>query len=197
MPDPTWISLLPPVLAIVLAVGTRQVYASLAAGVWLGWTILNGWNPVAGLGAAIEAAVAVVGDAGNARVLGFTLVIGALIATVEASSGVRGFVEALERRRLVTNGRRAQLLAFAIGLVLFIESNITVLVAGAVGRPLFDRYRVSREKLAYLIDATSASICILIPLNAWGAYVLALLGEVGVDDPLGTFVASIPLNLYA
>ncbi|MEM6782428.1 MAG: Na+/H+ antiporter NhaC family protein [Bacteroidota bacterium] len=197
MPDPTWISLLPPVLAIVLAIWTRQVYASLAAGVWLGWTILNGWNPLAGLGAAIEAAVAVVGDAGNARVLGFTLVIGALIATVEASGGVRGFVDWLERRRLVTTGRRARLLAFVIGVVIFIESNITVLVAGAVGRPLFDRYRLSREKLAYLIDATSASVCILIPLNAWGAYVLALLGEVGVDDPLGTFIAAIPLNLYA
>ncbi|MEM8601994.1 MAG: C4-dicarboxylate ABC transporter, partial [Bacteroidota bacterium] len=197
MPDPTWISLLPPVLAIVLAIGTRQVYGSLAAGVWLGWTILNGWNPLAGLGAAIEAGVAVVGDAGNARVLGFTLVIGALIATVEASGGVRGFVDWLERRRLVTSGRRARLLAFVIGVIIFIESNITVLVAGAVGRPLFDRYRLSREKLAYLIDATSASVCILIPLNAWGAYVLALLGEVGVNDPLGTFIAAIPLNLYA
>ena len=197
MPEPSWISLLPPLLAIVLAVATRQVYGSLAAGVWLGWTVLNGWNPLAGLGATVEALVAVVGDAGNARVLGFTLVIGALIATVEAGGGVRGFVDWLERRRLVTNGRRARLLAFAIGVLIFIESNVTVLVAGAVGRPLFDRYRVSREKLAYLIDSTSASVCVLIPLNAWGAYVLVLLDEVGTADPLGTFVAAIPLNLYA
>jgi tetracycline resistance efflux pump len=197
MTEPTWISVLPPLLAIALAIATRQVYLSLAAGVWLGWTILVGWNPVAGLGAAIDATVAVLGDAGNARVILFTLVIGALIATVEASGGVRGFVQWVERRNFVTNGRRAQLLAWIIGVVIFIESNITVLVAGAISRPLFDRFRVSREKLAYIVDSTSAPICILIPLNAWGAYVLGLLGESGVENPLGTFVASIPLNFYA
>jgi tetracycline resistance efflux pump len=77
----------------------------------------------------------------------------------------------------VTNGRRAQVLAWLVGVVIFIESNITVLVAGAVSRPLFDRFRVSREKLAYIIDSTSAPICILIPLNAWGAYILGLLAN--------------------
>ena len=68
-----------------------------------------------------------------------------------------------------------------------IESSITVLVAGAVARPLFDRYRVSREKLAYLIDSTSAAVCILIPLNAWGAYNLGILSSLEVPDPLGVF----------
>jgi Na+/H+ antiporter NhaC len=110
---------------------------------------------------------------------------------------VRGFVHWVERKNFVTNGRRAQLLAFIVGVVIFIESNITVLVAGAIGRPLFDRFRVSREKLAYIIDSTSAPICVMIPLNAWGAYVLGLLGESGVEQPLATFVSSIPLNFYA
>lgn len=197
MPEPSWTSLLPPLVAIGLAVGTRQVYLSLAAGVWLGFTILAGWNPLAGLGAAVDGLVAVLGIAGNARVLLFTLVIGALIATVEMGGGVRGFVNALERRRLVAGPRGARVLAFVVGLVIFIESNITVLVAGSVARPLFDRYRRSREMLAYLIDATSAAVCILIPLNAWGAYVLSLLGEQGVAEPVRLFAASIPYNLYA
>jgi tetracycline resistance efflux pump len=139
----------------------------------------------------------VLGDAGNTRVILFTLVIGALIATVEASGGVKGFVVWLEDRRWVTTGRRARILAWVIGVIIFIESNITTLVAGAVSRPLFDRYRVSREKLAYLIDSTSAAVCILIPLNAWGAYVLGLLGELHVDNALEVFIASIPLNFYA
>jgi Na+/H+ antiporter NhaC len=195
--DPTWISLLPPLLAIVLAIWTRQVYLSLAAGVWLGWTVLSGWNPLTGLGAGIDALVGVLGDAGNARVILFTLVIGALIATVEAAGGVRGFVDWIERRGLVTGGRGARVLSFLVGVVIFIESNITVLVAGAVSRPLFDRHRHSREMLAYLIDSTSASICVLIPLNAWGAYVLALLADQGVADPLRVFLAAIPQNLYA
>ena len=195
--DPTWTSLLPPVLAIGLAIGTRQVYLSLGAGVWLGFTILAGWDPLQGLGDAIEGAVAVFGDAGNTKVLLFTLVIGALIATVEASGGVRGFVDTLERRGWASSPRGARVLSFLVGVVIFIESNITVLVAGSVSRPLFDRQNRSREMLAYLIDSTSAAVCILIPLNAWGAYVLGLLNEQGVEEPLRLFVSSIPYNVYA
>ncbi|MFW6078514.1 MAG: Na+/H+ antiporter NhaC family protein [Gemmatimonadota bacterium] len=197
MADPTWISVLPPLLAILLAIVSRQVYLSLAAGVWLGWTIVNGWDPASGLGTAIDRTVGVLGEPDSARVILFTLVIGALIATVEASGGVRGFVDWVERKEWVTSSRRAQALAWLIGVVIFIESNITVLVAGAIGRPLFDRFKSSREKLAYIIDSTSAPICILIPLNAWGAYVLGLLGGVEVERPLEVFVASIPVNFYA
>ena len=196
-PDPSWTSLLPPLIAIGLAIGTRQVYLSLAAGVWLGYTVLAGGNPAAGLGGAVEGLVAVLGDAGNARVLLFTLVIGALIATVEASGGVRGFVDGIERRGVVKSARGARMLASLVGVVIFIESNITCLVAGAVSRPLFDRHKSSREMLAYLIDATSAPICVLIPLNAWGAYVLALLADQGIERPVALFVEAIPLNFYA
>lgn len=197
MEDPTWTSLLPPILAIGLAIWTRQVYLSLAAGVVLGFTILAGWNPLAGVVGAIDGLVNVFGDAGNARVLLFTLIIGALIATVEAAGGVKGFVESLERRGVFAGPRGARLLAFLTGLGIFIESNITVLVAGSVARPLFDRQKRSREMLAYLIDSTSAAVCILLPLNAWGAYILQLLAEQGVEDPVRLFVQAIPLNFYA
>ena len=131
-------------------------------------------------------------DPGNARVIMFTFAIGALIALVEATGGVRGFVRWVEERRWVDDGRKAQLLAWFLGVVIFIESNITVLVAGSICRPLFDRYRVSREKLAYLIDSTSAPVCILIPFNAWGAYILGILARLGVEDAVPVLVASIP-----
>ena len=127
----------------------------------------------------------------------FTLVIGALIATVEASGGVRGFVRFLERNKWVNSAKRSQLLAWLTGMVIFIESNITVLVAGSVARPLFDRYKSSREKLAYIIDSTSAPICILIPMNAWGAYNLGILEGLGVENALMVFLNSILLNFYA
>jgi Na+/H+ antiporter NhaC len=197
MNDPTWISVLPPVLAIILAIVTRQVYLSLAGGLFLGWTILSGWNPFAGMGAAIQGTVSVFQSDGDTKAILFTLVIGALIATVEASGGVRGFVEFLERNRWVNSAKRAQLLAWATGVVIFIESNITVLVAGSVARPLCDRYKCSREKLAYIIDSTSAPICILIPMNAWGAYNLGILEGLGVENALGVFLQSILLNFYA
>ncbi len=197
MSDPGWTSVLPPLLAIALAIGTRQVYLSLAGGIWLGWIILNDWSVLSGLTSAVDAPIRVLGDEGNAKVIVFTLVMGALIATLNASGGVRGFVRWLEHRRWVTGGGRAEFLAWVIGVVIFIESTITVLVAGSVCRPLFDRYRRSREKLAYLIDSTSAPICILIPLNAWGAYNLGILSELEVDDPLAVFLGSIPYNFYA
>jgi Na+/H+ antiporter NhaC len=188
---------LPPLLAIGLAIYTRQVYLSLASGIWIGWTILLGWNPIAGLAGAVDATVTTVTDPGNARVIMFTFAIGALISLVEANGGVRGFVRWVEEKRWVDDGRKAQILAWILGMIIFIESNITVLVAGSISRPLFDRYRISREKLAYLIDSTSAPVCILIPFNAWGAYILGVLASLGVEEPVGELVASIPLNFYA
>jgi tetracycline resistance efflux pump len=197
MTDPTWVSLLPPLLAITLAIISRQVYLSLAGGIWLGHAILEGWNPFAGLARAIDGSVAVLSDTGDAKVILFTLVIGALIATLESSGGVRGFVRYLESRHWVDSPRKAQFLAWLIGVIIFIESNITVLVAGSVARPLFDRFKTSREKLAYLIDSTSAPICILIPLNAWGAYNLSILSSLGVENPLKLFLESVVFNFYA
>lgn len=195
--DPTWLSVLPPILAIALAIWTRQVYLSLAGGLVLGWTILNGWHLGSGLAAAIDSTVAVLGSSGNASTIMFTLVIGALIATIEASGGVKGFVRWLEEHRWVNSSRRSLMLAWVVGLIIFIESNITVLVAGAVARPLCDRFRCSREKLAYIIDSTSAPICILIPMNAWGAYNLGILSGLGVENPLSVFLQGVALNFYA
>lgn len=197
MTDPTWTSVLPPILAIGLAIWSRQVYLSLAGGLWLAWTILESWNPLTGLASAIEGTIAVFGDPGDAKVIIFTLVIGAMIATIQASGGVLGFVRTLEERKWVDSAKRSQLVAWLAGVLIFIESNITVLVAGTVARPLCDRYRCSREKLAYIIDSTSAPICILIPLNAWGAYNLQLLEGLGVENALGVFIQSIAFNFYA
>jgi Na+/H+ antiporter NhaC len=185
------------VLAIVLAIWTKQVYLSLAGGLWLAWTIVSGWSPLIGLAATIQGTVDVFGSEGDARAIMFTIAIGALIATVEASGGVRGFVLFLEQNSWVNSAKRAQLLAWATGVVIFIESNITVLVAGSTARPLCDRYKCSREKLAYIIDSTSAPICILIPMNAWGAYNLQILEGLGVENALSVFVQSIAFNFYA
>ncbi len=197
MTDPSWYSILPPIIAIVLAIWTKQVILSLFAGIWMGFTLLSGFNPLAGFTAGVDGLIDVFGEAGDTRVIIFTLLIGSLIATIEHSGGVRGFVHFLETRRWVHNGLRAQILAWATGLVIFVESNITLLVAGSVSRPLFDRYKVSREKLAYLIDATSAPVCVMIPLNAWGAVIIGLIASSGVDNALEVFIASIAYNFYA
>lgn len=196
MQEPNWMSVLPPLLAIFLAIVTRQVIISLSIGIWIGFCLLEAVNPVSGLGLAIDGVINVFSDAGDTRVLVFTLIIGGLIGTIEKVGGVRGFIHLLENRQWVNNPQRAQWLAYLTGVVVFIESNITLLVAGAISRPLFDRYRIAREKLAYIIDSTSAPICILIPLNAWGAVVIGLLESSSVVNPVDVFIATIPLNLY-
>ncbi|PCI76358.1 MAG: C4-dicarboxylate ABC transporter [SAR86 cluster bacterium] len=196
MYEANWMSILPPLLAIALAIITRQVILSLSVGIWIGFCLLESVNPLTGIGLALDGVVNVFSDAGDTRVLMFTLIIGGLIATIEKLGGVRGFIHLLEHRNWVTNGKRAQWLAYATGIVVFIESNITLLIAGAISRPLFDRYKISREKLAYIIDSTSAPICVLIPLNAWGAVIISLLGSAEIDNPIDVFIYAIPFNLY-
>lgn len=196
MYEPNWMSVIPPLLAIALAIITRQVILSLSIGIWIGFCILEAVNPISGIALAIDGVINVFTDAGDTRVLVFTLVIGGLIATIERVGGVRGFIQLLETRNWVDNGQKAKWLAYGTGVVVFIESNITLLVAGSISRPLFDRYKIAREKLAYIIDSTSAPICILIPLNAWGAVVIGLLASSEIEDPIGVFIAAIPFNLY-
>ena len=197
MQDPVWTSVIPPLLAIGLAIATRQVILSLSIGLWMGAWLLGSGNPLVAIPQAIDAVINVFTDPGDTRVLVFTLVIGGLIATIEKLGGVRGFIHLLQERKWVTGPGRAQWLAFGTGVVVFIESNITLLIAGAISRPLFDRYRVSREKLAYIIDATSAPICVLIPLNAWGAVIVSLLASSGIENPIDVFIGAILLNFYA
>lgn len=196
MSEPSWLSLLPPVIAIGLALATRQVHLSLLAGLFAGsWALAGSFT--GGLRELFELPIRVMADAGNARVVIFSALVGALIALTQFSGGVAGFVDWLTRRAQIHTTRRARLLSFTLGTVIFVESSITSLVNGAVCRPLFDRLRVSREQLAYLCDATAAPICMLIPLNAWGAYTLGLLHNGGVADPLGLLLSSLPLTLYA
>ncbi len=196
MYEPNWTSLLPPLIAIILAIATKQVVISLSIGIWVGFCLLQSVNPLAGLALAIDGVIQVFSDPGDTRVLVFTLVIGGLIGSIERFGGVRGFIRFLELRSWVNNPQRAKWLAYGTGLIIFIESNITLLVAGSIARPLFDRYQIAREKLAYIIDSTSAPVCVLIPLNAWGAVVLSLLSSSNIEDPIGVFVSAIPLNFY-
>jgi len=192
-----WLSILPPLLAILLAIKTKQVYISLGIGIWLGWTIFHSWNPLAGFVHTVNSLVAVFEDADNTRVILFSAMIGAIITFTQYSGGMKGFVQWITGRGLVKTRRAAGLLAWFLGVVIFIESSICVLVSGAVCRPIFDKLKISREKLSYILDSTSAPKCIILPLNAWGAFVLGLLAAQGIEQPIRVFVSSILFNFYA
>ena len=193
-----WIVLLPPIVAIVLALWTRQVYLSLLIGLWIGTTILGGGNPLAGLRGMAEVTVDVFAEASNTRIVLFSLLVGGLIALVQVSGGVAAFTEWVQSRGWGRTRRGAELLAWFIGLVVFVESSITSLIVGTLSRPFFDRLRLPREKLAYYCDATSAPVCMAIPLNGWGAFVLGLLFAQGYErEAVTLLVSSLPLNFFS
>ena len=190
------LSLLPPITALTLAVWKKQIYPALLLGIWMGWWVLDDWNPLAALASSISSLVSVFQDTGNTRIIIYSLMVGSVLVLMNATGGVSGFVSWVSKRNWVTNRRQAQLVPFLLGIFITVESSITSLVAGTVGRPLTDRYRVSREKLAYICDATSAPICILVPFNGWGATVIGLLAVQGVEAPVAVLLESIKWNFY-
>ncbi len=201
-----FLSLLPPLLAIGLALLTRQVFLSLAAGLWIGFVILAGGNPLSGTFDTMDTIVGVFESAGNTRIILFTLIVGALIALIQRSGGVAGFIEWLmgkldamsEKANSRGQRRLVEFLALGTGLLLFIESNISILTVGTLYRPVFDRLRIPREKLAYIADSGSAPSSILIPFNAWGAFIMGLIAaQSGLDGtPFEILIGATVLNFY-
>lgn len=198
MTDYGFWSIIPPVIAIALAIGTRQVYISLGLGIWAGWLIINRGNPLTGSVDTVSGIVDVFNNEGSTQTILFTLLIGSLIAFMQKSGGVSGFTVFINKK-LEGQGqsrRRVQLWAALTGLLIFVESNISSLTVGSLFRPITDRLRISREKLAYLADSTSAPSSILIPLNAWGGFIMGLLMVQGFDRPFLTLASAIPFNIY-
>ena len=197
------LSILPPVLAIVLALRTRQVYVSLLMGIALGWWILSDWHPWQGFYSTVEGLVAVFESRGNTRTIMFSALVGSLIVLVQRSGGIHGFVNAIDQwmKKMAhwdasKRRRRIQLLAWLIGIVVFVETSISSLTVGTLFRPLFDRMYISREKLAYIADTTSAAVSILIPFNAWGAFIMGLLLTQGFEEPFSVMFRSMVYNFY-
>jgi tetracycline resistance efflux pump len=198
-----FLSLLPPLIAIVLAIRTKQVYVSLLFGIWLGWVIIDDFNLLQGSLDTIQALVNVFADAGNTRTIMFCALVGALIIFIQRSGGVEGFIlrvnrllERYEKKKSGSNRVVVQFLAWLTGVLIFVESSISVLTVGALYRPIFDKLGISREKLAYLADSSSAPSSILIPFNGWGAFIMTLLVAEGFSDPFATLIRAVGYNFY-
>lgn len=193
-----FLSLIPPVLAIALAIKTRQVIFSLLLGILVGWVIMADGNILIAFISTIEAMVEVMKSDGNTRTVIFTLLIGALIQLIRKAGGMNGFISLIQKRLANTKSPKSRLQAAAglTGFLIFIESNISILTVGTAFQSLFDKYKIAREKLAYLADSSSAPSCILFPINAWGAYVMGLLAAYDHLDPFQALLFSIPFNFY-
>ncbi|MEN8119150.1 MAG: Na+/H+ antiporter NhaC family protein [Bacteroidota bacterium] len=196
-------SVLPPAFAIILALRTKQVYIALVLGIWLGWLIISGWNFIDGTIATIEGFVAVFKSEGNTRTIMFSALVGALLIFIQTSGGVEGFMQRitklLQKYEEQQSGRSrviVQIFALLTGISLFVETSISSLTVGTLYRPVFDKLKIPREKLAYIADSISAPSAILIPFNAWGAFIMGLLITQGIDDPFTTLMSSIGYNFY-
>jgi len=147
---------------------------------------------------AIERVIEIITSAGNSRILLFSVLIGALLAYMRYSGGVTATVELLIKKGVAKSKKQVGLLTMFTGVVVFIESNLSVLASGILARGLFDKFNMSRARLAYIIDSTSAPICILILLNGWGAFILGLLSNYELEQSAVSILwGTIPLNFYA
>lgn len=192
-------SLIPPLLAIGLAIRTKQVVFSLSLGIFIGYLIIQKGNVFTGFLSTASAFVDVFQSKGNTRTILLTLVIGAIIQLIKVSGGIDGFINWVQKKLSSKKNLKGKIQASSAftGFLIFVESNISILTVGTIFRPLFDKYNIPRVKLAYLADSSSAPSCVLFPLNAWGAYIMGLLMMYDNVDPFKTLLYSIPFNFYA
>jgi tetracycline resistance efflux pump len=192
-----------PLLTIILAIITKDVIVSLIGGIFAGYLVLNNYDPAQAFISLFDGVILLFAEGWIVKTLLFMLLIGAIINLLSISGAVESFVAYLSKKaKRIDSPKGAMLLAYIIGILIFIESSITALVAGTVAKPLFDKNNVSREKLAYICDSSSSPICTLIPLNAWGALLLGLIitaidAQVISGDAVSLLIASIPLNFYS
>ncbi|MFD1039793.1 Na+/H+ antiporter NhaC family protein [Virgibacillus byunsanensis] len=195
------LSLLPPVIAIVLALVTRNVIPALFAGVWLGASMLHDWNPIMGLYATFsEFIIPNVGDEWSATVLIYCGLFGVLIAVLQKTGGAHAIAHAITRKVKTPKGAQGSTMLF--GIIIFFEDYFNALTVGSVMRSVTDKMRVSREKLAYIVDSTSAPMCLLAPVSTWVVFVMGLIGaqfvELGITgSEYMTYIFTIPFNFYS
>ena len=186
-----------------MALYSKNVLLSLFGGILLALFIINDFAFVASLEALYTLLISLLSEAWILKTLGFAILVGSVTALIEKSGGISGFIEyAHNRQALVKSPRSALMVTYIIGIVIFIESSITSLIAGAVGKPLCDKEGVSHAKLAYVCDSTSAPICSLIVLNGWGALLLGLISAQISDgiidgDSVEILIDSVMYNFYA
>jgi Na+/H+ antiporter NhaC len=212
--DPGWLSLLPPLVAIALALATREVILSLFAGIWLGALLLVGFNPVTATMMSLEDFILEpLTDGDHMAIILFSLMLGGMVGVVSRSGGAQGIVEVL--RPFATTRRRGQFFAWLSGLIIFFDDYANTLIRGNTMRPMTDELRISREKLAYIVDSVAAPIAVIAPISTWVGFEISRIGDslaataeqvsdpvvqaqlaAGAANPFNVFLHSIPYLFY-
>ncbi len=210
---PGWFSILPPLVAILLALVFKEVITALLAGIWLGALAVAGYNPLNATWRLIDQyVVPALGDTdgGHTQIVVFSLMLGGMVGIISRNGGTRGVVQAVAP--LARNRRRGKVATMLAGLAIFFDDYANTLVVGNTMRPITDGLKVSREKLAYLVDSTAAPVAALVPVSTWVGYEVSLIGgglasatgeATGADaeflgglSPYAVFIETIPYLFY-
>ena len=188
----TFLSLLPPIIAIVLALITKEVYMSLFIGILSGSLIYTMFHPVQTVTKTFDTIIAKLADGWNVGIIIFLVILGIMVSLINKAGGSAAYGEWAAKKIKGRTG--ASLATFALGALIFVDDYFNCLTVGSVMRPVTDNSKISRAKLAYLIDATAAPICIIAPISSWAAAVTSVAPE---GEGLSLFIRSIPYNFYA
>ena len=192
----TFLALLPPIIAIVLALITKEVYSSLVIGIVVGGVIYAGGNFEKTLThVVLDGFVANIADSYNVGILLFLILLGALVAIMNKAGGSAAFGRWATKHIKTRIG--AQCATIVLGILIFIDDYFNCLTVGSVMRPVCDGHKISRAKLSYLIDATAAPVCIIAPISSWAAAVAGFARGAGAENGISLFVSAIPYNFYA
>jgi len=212
---PGWFSLVPPLVAILLALAFKEVITALFAGIWLGALAVAGYNPLSALWRTIDTyAVPALGDVdgGHTQIVVFSLLLGGLVGIVARNGGTQGIVDAVSP--FASTSRRGKIATWLAGLAIFFDDYANTLIVGNTMRPITDRLKISREKLAYIVDSTAAPVAALVPISTWVGYEISLIADgmriaaaqPGTDaalaqtlstvSPFAVFISTIPYLFY-
>lgn len=184
-------SLLPPIIAIALALITKEVYLSLFIGIVSGALLYTNFSPIGATNAVFDMMGEKLGDSGNIGILIFLVFLGIMVALMTKAGGSAAYGDWANKH--IKSKRAASLATVGLGVMIFVDDYFNCLTVGSVMRPVTDRFNISRSKLAYIIDATAAPICIIAPISSWAAAVSGYTS----GDGFQLFLSTIPFNLYA
>jgi len=191
----TWYALIPPIVAIILALITKEVYSSLFLGILSGALLYANFNFTGTIDHLFQDGfIASVADSYNIGIIIFLVILGAIVSLMNKSGGSAAFGRWASKH--IKSRVGAQLATIALGVLIFVDDYFNCLTVGSVMRPVTDKHNISRSKLSYLIDATAAPICIIAPISSWAAAVAGFVSEEQISG-FGLFIRAIPYNFYA
>lgn len=197
---PGWLSIVPPLIAIVLALLFKDVIVALTIAIFSGALILNHWNPVTAFARSVDSFVAgALADGDHAKIIIFSMMLGGMVGLISRSGGTRGIVERL--RPFATTPRRGQVATWLMGVFIFFDDYANTLIVGSTMRPITDRLRISREKLSYIVDSTAAPVASVFPISTWIGFEIGLIAaafqQIGFQkNAYLAFIDSIPFRFY-